>query len=61
MIFAGGRPGIFTVLAFLKDKVEVRISNTEWPAYLDIMEATKTKWTVVPCHKENGFHPPNEA
>jgi aspartate/methionine/tyrosine aminotransferase len=61
MIFAGGRPGIFTVLAFLKEKVEVRISNTEWPAYLDIMEGTKTKWTVLPCNPENGFHPPNAA
>ena len=38
---------------------QVRISNTEWPAYLDIMEACKTKWTVVPCHKGNGFHPTN--
>ena len=41
MIFHGGRSGIFTVLAFLKDHVEVRISNTEWPAYLDIMTVLK--------------------
>jgi len=59
MIFAGGRPGIFTVLAFLKDHVQVRISNTEWPAYLDIMTATKTDWSVVPCTRENGFRPSN--
>lgn len=61
MIFAGGRPGIFTVLAFLQAHVEVRISNTEWPGYLDMMTAAKTQWSVVPCTKENGFHPPNAA
>jgi aspartate/methionine/tyrosine aminotransferase len=59
MVFAGGRPGIHTILAFLKDHVEVRISNTEWPAYLDIMTAANAKWSVVPCTKENGFHPKN--
>ena len=37
MVFAGGRPGIFAVLAFLKKHVQVRIGNAEWPAYLDIM------------------------
>lgn len=59
MIFAGGRPGIYTVCAFLKEHVEIRISNTEWPAYLDIMTAAKNNWTVMPCHKDNGFHPTN--
>jgi len=61
MIFAGGRPGIISVLSFLKKHVQVRISNTEWPAYLDIMTATDTDWAVVPCTKGNGFHPPNSA
>lgn len=59
MVFAGGRPGIFTVLAFLKRHVEVRIGNAEWPAYLDIMTQTETDWRVVPFTEENGFHPPN--
>jgi len=61
MIFAGGRPGIYTVLAFLKKHVQVRIGNAEWPAYLDIMTQTGTNWQVVPFTKENGFHPPNSA
>ena len=47
MVFAGGRPGIYAVLAFLKEHVEVRIGNAEWPAYLDIMTQTKTDWRVV--------------
>ena len=61
MVFAGGRPGIYTVLAFLKKHVQVRIGQTEWPAYLDIMTQTDTNWQVVPFNKENGFHPSNAA
>ena len=60
MVFAGGRPGIFTVLAFLKDHVQVRIGNIEWPAYLDILEQTDTDFQIVPFTKDNGFHPSNE-
>ena len=60
MVFAGGRPGLFTVLAFLKDHVQVRIGNIEWPAYLDILEQTDTDFQIVPFTKENGFHPSNE-
>ena len=60
MVFAGGRPGIFTVLAFLKSHVQVRIGSIEWPAYLDILEQTDTDFQIVPFTKENGFHPSNE-
>lgn len=61
MIFAGGRPGIFAVCQFLKKNVEIRISNAEWPAYLDIMTQTGKDWKIVPCTKENGHHPPNAS
>jgi aspartate/methionine/tyrosine aminotransferase len=61
MVFAGGRPGILAVLAFLKKHVEVRIAGAEWPAYLDLMTQTGTRWRVVPSNAENGFHPPNSA
>ena len=61
MVFAGGRPGIYTVMAFLKEHVKVRIGNIEWPAYLDIMEQTGTDFQIVPFNKENGFHPNNTA
>lgn len=60
MVFAGGRPGIYTVLNFLKKDVQVRIGNAEWPAYLDIMTQTNTDWRVVEFSKENGFHPSNQ-
>ncbi|MDB9884936.1 pyridoxal phosphate-dependent aminotransferase [Candidatus Marinimicrobia bacterium] len=59
MIFSGGRPGIYTVLAFLKKHVTVRIGNIEWPAYLDIMAQTKTNYEIVSFTKENNFHPKN--
>ena len=61
MIFAGGRPGIYTVMAFLKEHVQVSIGNIEWPAYLDIMEQTNTTYHIVPFTKENNFHPSNES
>ena len=61
MVFAGGRPGIYTVLAFLKRHVQVRIGNAEWPAYLDIMTQTETDWRVVPFTEANGFHPANDV
>lgn len=60
MVFHGGRPGIFSVLAFLKKDVQIRIANVEWPAYLDIMTQTDTDWAVVKCDAENGFHPTNK-
>ena len=60
MIFAGGRPGIYTVMAFLKKQVRVRIGNIEWPAYLDIMNQSKTIYETVPFTKEKNFHPKNE-
>jgi len=59
MIFAGGRPGIYTVMAFLKKHVKVRIGNIEWPAYLDIMTQTDTDYETVPFNKKNNFHPKN--
>ena len=61
MVFAGGRPGLYAVLAFLKKHIEIRIGNVEWPAYLDIMTQTKTQWRVIPFNKANGFHPSNAA
>ena len=59
MVFAGGRPGIYTVMAFLKDHIRVRIGGIEWPAYLDILTQTDTEYETVPFTKENGFHPNN--
>ena len=47
-------------MAFLKESVQARIGNIEWPAYLDIMEQTKTNFQIVPFTKENNFHPSND-
>ncbi len=59
MIFAGGRPGIYTVLSFLKKDIQVRIGNVEWPAYLDILTQTNVDWKTVTMTPENNFHPTN--
>ena len=59
MVFAGGRPGIYSVLAFLKEQVQVRIGGIEWPAYLDILHQTKANAQIIPYTKENNFHPAN--
>ena len=59
MIFAGGRPGIYTVLSFLKKDIQVRIGNVEWPAYLDILTQTGCDWKTVTMTPENNFHPSN--
>lgn len=59
MIFAGGRPGIYTVLSFLKKDIQIRIGNVEWPAYLDILTQTNTDWKTVTMTPENNFHPGN--
>jgi aspartate/methionine/tyrosine aminotransferase len=59
MVFAGGRPGIYSVLAYLKKNIEVRIGSIEWPAYLDILTQTGADWKVVDYNEENGFHPQN--
>tara|TARA_B100001142_G_scaffold121906_1_gene123826 strand:+ start:105 stop:1343 length:1239 start_codon:yes stop_codon:yes gene_type:complete len=59
MIFAGGRPGIFTVMAFLENHVKVRIGSIEWPAYLDILKRTNSDYDTIPFTKKNNFHPSN--
>ena len=59
MIFAGGRPGIFTVMAFLKNHVKVRIGSIEWPAYLDILTRTNSDYETILFTKKNNFHPSN--
>lgn len=60
MVCAGGRPGIYTVLAFLKKDIQVRIGHVEWPAYLDILTQTNCDWKTVTMTPENNFHPSNE-
>ncbi|MBT6032082.1 MAG: pyridoxal phosphate-dependent aminotransferase [Kordiimonadaceae bacterium] len=59
IIFAGGRPGIYAVLAYLKKDIQIRIGNVEWPAYLDILTQTGVDWKTVPMSPENNFHPTN--
>jgi hypothetical protein len=57
MVVAGGRPGLLALLLFLQSDISVRISETEYTPYYDILQALKRKYVLVPSNVENGFRP----
>lgn len=57
MVFAGGRPAIVATLLFLEPDVEVRIAETEYTPYYDMLQRLGRSYTLVPSGVENGFHP----
>jgi aspartate/methionine/tyrosine aminotransferase len=57
MVFAGGRPGLIALLLFLESDISVRISETEYTPYYDMLRALKRNYALVPSHVENGFRP----
>jgi len=65
-VFAGGRPAIFAILAFLLDDVTVVVEETEYTPYWDILRALRREPRLVPSHPANRFrpgladHPPGE-
>jgi len=56
-VFAGGRPAIFAILAFLLDDVNVVIEETEYTPYYDILEVLRRERTLIPSNAENSFRP----
>lgn len=56
-IFAGGRPGIYAALAFLKPEFRVLIEETEYTPYYDMLRMLDRKHTIVPSNPDNGFRP----
>jgi len=56
-IFAGGRPAIFAILAFLQDDVAVSIEETEYTPYYDVLQALRRPYDVVPSDENNRFRP----
>ena len=54
-VFAGGRPAIFAILAFLQDDVAVSIEETEYTPYYDVLEALRRAYDVIPSHEGNRF------
>ena len=56
-VFAGGRPAIFAILAFLLEDVTVAIEETEYTPYWDVLELLQRKYTLIPSNIENRFRP----
>ena len=61
MVFAGGRPGIMSVLLFLREGVTVLIEETEYTPYWDILRLTNRPYEIVRSDVSNGFEPPVES
>lgn len=57
MVFAGGRPALIALLLFLDPQVTVRIAETEYTPYYDMLERLNRAYTLVPSHVDNGFAP----
>lgn len=56
-VFAGGRPGIFTILAFLLEDWQVAIEETEYTPYWDLLKLLRRPTVLIPSHPGNRFRP----
>lgn len=56
-VFAGGRPGIFATVAFLKQNAHIFIEETEYTPYYDLLELLKRPYSLVPSNEQNAFRP----
>jgi aspartate/methionine/tyrosine aminotransferase len=56
-VFAGGRPAIFAVLAFLLEDVTVVIEETEYTPYWDLLQVLRRKHELIPSNIANRFRP----
>jgi aspartate/methionine/tyrosine aminotransferase len=56
-VFAGGRPAIFAILAFLQEDVQVAIEETEYTPYHDLLAVLRRPHALIPSHRGNRFRP----
>ncbi len=56
-VFAGGRPAIFAILAFLREGVTVAVEETEYTPYFDLLEVLGRDRRLIPSHVGNRFRP----
>ncbi|HMS53850.1 MAG TPA: pyridoxal phosphate-dependent aminotransferase [Fimbriimonadaceae bacterium] len=56
-IFAGGRPGIYATLMFLRPEYHVLIEETEYTPYWDALNLLGRAHTIVPSNPSNSFRP----
>lgn len=59
-IFAGGRPGIYATLAFLRPSYRVLVEETEYTPYFDALRLLGREHTIIPSNPVNRFRPPLE-
>ena len=57
MIFAGGRPGLITLLLFLNSDIQVRIASTEYTPYYDMLKLLHKNYELVDSSESNNFEP----
>jgi len=56
-VFAGGRPAIFAILAFLLEDVVVAIEETEYTPYYDILQVLGRERVLIQSDQANRFRP----
>jgi len=56
-VFAGGRPAIFAILAFLLDDVLVAVEETEYTPYYDVLKLLRREHVLIPSNIANRFRP----
>jgi len=56
-VFAGGRPGLFAILAFLHEDWKVAVEETEYTPYFDLLELLRRPYKLIPSNLANGFRP----
>jgi len=56
-VFAGGRPALFAVLAFLRDDVTVVVEETEYTPYWDMLQVLRRRFEIIPSNVLNRFRP----
>ena len=56
-VFAGGRPGIFAILAFMEQDICIAVEETEYTPYYDMLERLRKKVELIPSNAANEFRP----
>jgi aspartate/methionine/tyrosine aminotransferase len=56
-VFAGGRPGIWTILAFLLEDWQCTIEETEYTPYWDALKLLRRPTVLIPSNPGNNFRP----
>ena len=56
-VFAGGRPGIFAILAFMEADIGIVVEETEYTPYFDMLERLQKTVKLISSNAANEFRP----